>query len=112
MHEMALCECLVEIMEQEAASGGFHRVHSVSLEVGPLAGVERDALRFGFQAVTPGTLADGAVLRIVGALAQARCPSCGWQSTLSRPISLCPVCDELLNVSGGCELRITEMEVE
>ena len=112
MHEMALCECLVEIMEKEAASGNFHRVHSVSLEVGALAGVERDALRFGFQAVARGTVADGAVLRILDALALAQCPSCGWRSSLSQPVGLCPACDGLLNVSGGRELRITEMEVE
>ncbi len=112
MHEMALCERLVAIIEKEAVAGGFHQVHSVSLEVGPLAGVEKDALEFGFQAVTRGTVADGAVLRILPATAQAQCPLCGWRQIVSQPISLCPACDGPLNVSGGRELRIKEMEVE
>ena len=112
MHEMALCESLVAIIGSEAAAGGFHRVHSVRLEVGLLAGVERDALQFGFQVVTRGTVAEGALLQILPAVAQAHCLSCGWRQTLSRPIGLCPSCDGPLSVTGGRELRIKEMEVE
>lgn len=112
MHEMALCERLVAIIEGEAVSGSFRQVYSVSLEAGFLAGVEKDALQFGFQAVTRGTVAEGAVLRILPAAAQAECPLCGWQQTVSEPIRLCPVCDGPLSLSGGRELRIKEMEVE
>ncbi|MDA8390275.1 MAG: hydrogenase maturation nickel metallochaperone HypA [Gammaproteobacteria bacterium] len=112
MHEMALCESLMAIIEGEAASGGFRQVHSVSLEVGLLAGVEKDALQFGFQVVTRGTVAEGAVLRILSATAQAHCPLCGWQKIVSQPIRLCPACASPLSLTGGRDLRIREMEVE
>ncbi|WP_298134888.1 hydrogenase maturation nickel metallochaperone HypA [Acidiferrobacter sp.] len=112
MHEMALCESLMAIIEQEATMGRFHQVHSVSLEVGLLAGVEPEALQFGFQAVTHGTVAEGAELRILPATAQALCVLCGLEETISRPMSLCPACHGPLHVSGGRGLRIKEMEVE
>jgi hydrogenase nickel incorporation protein HypA/HybF len=65
MHEMALCESVLKILEEEAAKQRFDRVESVRLEVGRLSHVEPEAMRFCFEAVTRGTLADGARLEIL-----------------------------------------------
>ena len=112
MHEMALCESLVAIIEERAMAGRFRQVYSVSLDVGVLAGVEIEALRFGFRAVARGTVADGAELKIHAATAHARCSSCQWEEHVTEPLILCPACGGLLYMTGGRELRISEMEVE
>ena len=60
MHEMSLCESILQIIEDEAQRHGFHRVTRVRLEIGRLSGVEIEAMRFGFDAVTRDSVADGA----------------------------------------------------
>ena len=65
MHEMSLCESIVQILEDNAKSQGFAKVKTVWLEIGGLSGVEPEAMRFSFDAVTRGTLADRARLEII-----------------------------------------------
>ena len=55
MHEMALCRGVVQIIEEQAKAHAYTRVKTVRLEIGPLATVEPDALRFCFDAATRGT---------------------------------------------------------
>jgi hydrogenase nickel incorporation protein HypA/HybF len=69
MHEMSICESVVQVLEEQAAAQQFARVKLVRLEVGPFSGVELEALRFCFDAVTRGTLAEGAALEISAAAA-------------------------------------------
>ena len=64
MHEMSLAESILQIVEETARSSAADQVRAVRLEIGTLSHVERDALRFCFDAVTRGTLADGARLEI------------------------------------------------
>ncbi|MCB2004104.1 MAG: hydrogenase maturation nickel metallochaperone HypA, partial [Rhodoferax sp.] len=40
MHEMSLCESIMQIIEDEAQRQGFERVIRVRLEIGRLSGVE------------------------------------------------------------------------
>ena len=48
MHEMSLAQGILQIVEDTLAREGGGRVSLIRLEVGRLAGVELDALRFGF----------------------------------------------------------------
>lgn len=113
MHEMALCESILQILEEEARAQGFVRVTRVRLEVGPFAGVEPEALRFGFEAVTRGGLAEAAALEIIAAPGEAWCFSCGRTVIIGSRGSPCPACgDGPLQVTGGEQLRIKDLEVE
>ena len=70
MHEMALCEGVVSLVEDEASRHAFTRVRSIVLELGALGHVEPEAMLFCFDAVSQGTRAEGARLvieRIAGA---------------------------------------------
>src|SRR5512147_542461 len=62
MHEMSLAEGVLQIIEDAAQAQQFGRVTTVWLEIGQLAGVEVEAMRFCFDAVTRDTIADGAKL--------------------------------------------------
>jgi hydrogenase nickel incorporation protein HypA/HybF len=113
MHEMALCESILQVLEEEAEAGRFAKVRSVRLEVGPLAGVELEALRFGFEVVARGTLAEGARLDIVATEGAAWCFSCGRAVTMTAWGAPCPQCGGWeLQVTSGRELRIKDLEVE
>jgi hydrogenase nickel incorporation protein HypA/HybF len=107
MHEMSIAMAVVEQVEQATAPGAG-RVESVHLEVGQLAGVVADSLRFCFDLVCAGTALEGADLVTDTVPARARCTDCstGWEVG-SPPDLCCPDCDgsrtELLS---GRELRI------
>ncbi len=112
MHELSLCESLLDILKTEAETARFTRVKRITLEVGPLSSVEPEAMRFGFDVVMRGTLADGAKLDIVTPPAEARCLSCFELITVTDRFASCPKCGGTdLQISGGDSLRIKELEV-
>jgi hydrogenase nickel incorporation protein HypA/HybF len=113
MHEMSLCESMLRIMEEKARAEGFHQVRTVWLEIGALAGVEVEALRFCFDVVTNGSLAQDARLEIIDIPGEAWCMQCAKVIGIRQRFDGCPVCGNYqLQVTGGDEMRIKELEVE
>ena len=112
MHELSLCEGIVQIIEDQAAQQDFTSVEKVRLEIGALAGVELEALRFGFDVVTKGTVAENAELEIIELAGQAWCMPCQKSVGISQRFDACPDCgSHQLQVTGGDELRIKDLEV-
>jgi len=112
MHEISICRSIRETLEEQAAVQRFTRVERVRLEVGPLAGVEVEALKFGFDVVMRGSLAEDAVLEIVEPPAEAWCPRCAATVPVTRRFDICGTCgSQTLQITGGDELRIKELEV-
>ncbi|AGK57346.1 hydrogenase nickel insertion protein HypA [Hyphomicrobium denitrificans 1NES1] len=113
MHEMAISESIVGILEEEARRQNFARVKKVRLEIGALVGIEQDALRFSFDVVTKGTLAEDAVLEIIATQARAWCMSCERVAVINHRYDVCPICGgQQLQVEAGDEMRIKDLEVD
>jgi len=113
MHEMSLCEGVLKVLEEQARQQAFQRVKTVWLEIGDLAGVEKEAMRFGFDVVMKGSLADGARLEIIDIPGQAWCMQCMKPVTIRQRFDPCGECGgHQLQVTGGDELRVKELEVE
>jgi len=112
MHEMSLCEGVLRVIEEQAAAQDYHTVKAVWLEVGALAGVEVEALRFGFDVVMKESIAEGARLEVVDVPGQAWCMPCMKNVAIEQRFDPCPECGgHQLQVNGGEELRIKELEV-
>jgi hydrogenase nickel incorporation protein HypA/HybF len=113
MHEMSLCEGILQVIEDHAAQQRFAKVCRVRLEIGALAGVEIEALRFGFEVVTRNTIAEGAMLDIITLPGRAWCLGCSQSVAVQQRFDACPDCGSYqLQISGGDELRIKDLEVE
>ncbi len=113
MHEMSLMESAVSLVEDERHKRKFSRVLSVRLAIGVLGHVEPEALRFCFEAVTHGTIADGARLEIEEVLGEGRCSGCRQTVPLRERFAECPRCgDTHVRMIAGGELRLSELEVE
>lgn len=113
MHEMSLCESILQVLEEQAKVQDYARVKVLRLEIGALAGVEPEAMRFGFDVVKRGTLAEDAELEIIHVPGQAWCMPCGKTVSIQQRFDACPHCGGYqLQISGGEELRIKELEVE
>ena len=113
MHEMALAEGVLQVIEEAAAVQGFTRVSAVWLEIGQLAGAEVEALRFCFEVVTRDSVADRARLEIVACAGQGWCLPCAATVPLARLYDACPQCgSHQIQVTGGQQLRVAELQVE
>ncbi len=113
MHEMSLCEGILQVLEEQARSQGYRQVRSVCLEIGALSAVEPEALRFGFEVLSRGTLADGARLEIRELPGEAWCMQCRGSVAVRRRYDPCPRCGAYqLQVISGEQMRIKELEVD
>ncbi len=112
MHEMSLCEGILDTLQQHAALQNFQRVKTVWLEIGQLSSVEPDAMRFGFEVVMKGSLAENATLEIIEIAGQAWCTSCQTTVHIEHRYDACPLCGAYqLQVKDGEQMRIKELEV-
>ena len=113
MHELALTQNLVEIAESAARKHGAHKVLSVTLEVGTLAGVVADAIEFCFEACSKETLLEGSRLTIVTIPGKGRCLDCSAELDLDPYTVTCSACGGFsLERLQGEELRVTELEMD
>ena len=113
MHEMSLCESVLQIVEEEAARQNFNKVKWLQLEIGTLAGVEIEAMRFCFDVVARNSVLEGATLDIVQPGGEAWCMHCAKTIQVRERYQPCPECGGYqLQVTGGDEMRIKELEVE
>lgn len=114
MHEMSLTEGVVRILEEQAATHGFAKVKTVWLEIGELSQVDPESMLFCFDAIARGSkVAAEAKLEIVTIPGQAYCLDCAKTVTLPRRGEACPICGGwALQVTGGGDMRIKELEVE
>ena len=113
MHEVSLIESVVALVEDERRKRNFSRVRTIRLAVGVLGHAEPEALRFCFDAVTLGTIVEGARLEIEQVPGRGWCCSCHHSVSLSERFSACPVCGGTqVKMTDGGELRLSELEVE
>lgn len=113
MHEMSLAMGVLQIVEEAARAQRFRRVRSVLLEIGELSMVEAEAMRFCFDAVSRGTLAEGAVLNVVEVAGLGLCFNCNMTVPLAALYDPCPACGgHPVQATGGTEMRVKELEVE
>jgi hydrogenase nickel incorporation protein HypA/HybF len=112
MHEMSLAEGVLQVMEDASRQQMFSKVTTVWLEIGQLSGVEPEAMRFCFDAVVSGSLAQGARLEIIALPGSGWCMACAKTQPMAEVFGECPECGGYqMQVSGGTELRVKELEV-
>ncbi len=113
MHEVSLIENVIALVEQQRTDDPFIRVTRIKLTLGALGPAAPDALRFCFEAVTTGTIAEGSRLEIELVPGVGWCADCGKSVPLDERYGACPVCaGGRVRLTGGDLLRLEEMEVE
>jgi len=113
MHEVSLIESVVAIVAEERTRQAFSRVRVIRLHLGALGHAEPEALRFCFDAVASGTIAEGAQLMIEMIPGEGRCSACHQRVAMQDRFAACPLCGnpQLLMIAGG-DMRVAELEVE
>jgi hydrogenase nickel incorporation protein HypA/HybF len=113
VHELAVAQSLLEIVEQEARPYEGARVKRILLRIGRMSAVVPDALRFAFDAITRGGIAEGAALEIEEVALSIRCRACEEVFIVEDPFMICPQCEAVdVELVSGRELEIRSMEIE
>ena len=112
MHEMALCQGMVELIAEQQRSRGFSRVKRVIVEIGALGHVDPHALEFAFEVGARDTPAEQAVLEIREIPGSGWCMDCCETVAIERRGEPCPGCGGYkLIVREGEDMRLKELEV-
>lgn len=113
MHEMSLAEGIIQLVEETARREAARTVRRVVLEIGQLAAVDGEALRFCFDAVAAGGVARGATLEMIAVPGAGRCADCGRTVPLPERLAGCPACGGYrVTPTAGTALRVREIEIE
>ncbi|MBF0155742.1 MAG: hydrogenase maturation nickel metallochaperone HypA [Magnetococcales bacterium] len=112
MHELSLATALVEQLQEIMAREGVQELVSVTVAMGVLSGVEREALEFCFPLVVEATPLKGAILKIVETPLCFRCPRClrEWQAE-KVDFAPCGGCGSAPEIIDGRDLVIRSLEV-
>lgn len=113
MHEMGICQGILDASLDAAKAEGATRIKEIRISVGELTEVVEYALQFAFEALTPGTLAEGSVLLVNHIPAKSRCLQCGAEYEHDRFDSTCPSCGNPFSENiAGRELLIDSLEID
>lgn len=113
MHELSIMEETLNLAIAMAETQAAQRIHQITLRIGVLSGVVPEALRFAFDVVVKGTIAEGATLAIENIPIQCHCTFCNQPFEPEEDyIYECPSCHQFSHtLLKGRELQITSMEV-
>lgn len=108
MHELHLAGEIIAIVEEEMAKRGLKKVAIVGVKVGALAGVDPEALSFGFEASVADTDLSGALLAVETIPVSGRCRACGKNFEVMEYVFICPYCGAVdVIVEKGEEMNIS-----
>ena len=112
MHELAICQEVLNQVSTIAKEQGASRVDEIILSVGPLSGVEPPLLDRAFEIARCGTVAEKASLHMKTSRATIRCRSCGNENEVEVNRLLCSACgDWQVDVTGGDEMMLLRVEL-
>lgn len=113
MHEVGITESALAAVLAQARQHGATCVHRIVLRIGALSGVEVDSVRFAFDAISRGTIAENASLEILEEPIGVFCGHCRSLFSASHAaIFSCPRCARLSSdVRRGRELELTQIEM-
>ncbi|MFA6092623.1 MAG: hydrogenase maturation nickel metallochaperone HypA [Elusimicrobiota bacterium] len=124
MHEYSLMERVLEAVLKDLKARGIHeagRVKELSMRVGALELHSEESFIQAFQALTKGTLLEGAELKLEVFPADYDCKSCGHKGPCKdegvdhhdpTPAAECPKCGKVALLSGGRGVEDLSLLVE
>jgi hydrogenase nickel incorporation protein HypA/HybF len=113
MHELSLAQALVDQIEDLAKREGATSVDRVTVVIGALSGVEREAFEFAYPIAAEGSVLEGSELLVEEAPARVHCEACGWEGATELAWMRCAECGaQDVRIISGKEFTIREVDLE
>ncbi|OOZ73734.1 hydrogenase nickel incorporation protein HypA [Solemya velum gill symbiont] len=113
MHELAICQSLIDQVEAIAHERQAESVVSITIRLGALSGVEPQLLKHAYPVASAGTVARDAELMIDELPTRIRCNACETESDVPPNKLVCPACGEWrTTLISGDELLLMSVELQ
>ncbi|HET9694592.1 MAG TPA: hydrogenase maturation nickel metallochaperone HypA [Steroidobacteraceae bacterium] len=113
MHELAVCQALIDQVERVSRENHARRVLSITVSVGALSGVEGKLLEHAFPLAAAGTVAEAASFVVESVPVTVRCRTCRAETEAAPNRLVCGNCrDWQVDVIAGEELMLQRVEIE
>ena len=112
MHELSICQALIDQVEDIARQHRAETIHNVIVRIGPLSGVDPDLLVQAFPLASAGTVAQDSRLVIERLPIRVRCDSCGAETVAEPNKLVCGACgDWHTQLLSGDEMLLASVEL-
>jgi len=113
MHELAICQSLMDQVENIASERNAQSVTLIVIGMGPLSGVEAQLLKNAYPIASAGTVAEDAELVIEDLPVKVKCTQCGSESDALPNKLVCKQCgDWRTTLISGDEMMLMSVELE
>jgi hydrogenase nickel incorporation protein HypA/HybF len=113
MHELGIAEQMLKIALDYAAQNNAQRITAFNIEMSAAADESEDSLRFHFENLTRGTIAEGARVEISRVPVRAQCFECGNEFDWKAQDQVCPQCSSLrVRAVLRDEFRLASIDIE
>ena len=113
MHEFAITQSMLELVQEHAQQAGASRIGRINLVIGELSGFVAECMQFYFDDLSKGTMAESAELTFKSVPTTGRCRDCGREFQMEELDWMCPFCQGgNIQLIGGNELFVESIEVD
>ncbi len=113
MHELSICQSIIEQVTQVAQQNNALSVSRIIIDIGPLSGVEAPLLEHAFPIASAGTIAQDAILETQILPIKVRCNLCHNENEASMNKLLCSACGTWqTTLISGDEMLLRSIELE
>ncbi len=119
MHEISIAGAIVDAVLDAAKKNGAREVKEVLIEIGELTALNPDQLKFIFETITTGTVAEGARynIQVIKPLIKCKCSYNGPIEFFEKlhfflPIIKCPQCGGTdIDIIAGRECCVKKIKI-
>ena len=112
MHELAICQALMNQIETIATERNASHVVSIVIGMGPLSGVEPLLLRSAFKRLAQDRTVADASLELEEVSLLAACNPCQCEFEVRKFVFRCPKCGGNVRVIRGDELQLVSVSLD
>lgn len=120
MHEISIAGAIVDAVLDAAKKNNAKKVNEIFIEIGELTALNPDQLKFIFQTITKGTVADGARYDIQVIRPLIKCKKCSYNGAIEfieklhffLPVIKCPECGDIdVDIVAGRECCVKRIKI-
>ncbi len=113
MHELAICQALINQVEDIALEHHASSVISIVVHIGPLSGAEAPLIKSAYPVAAAGTIAHNATLHIEIMPVRVKCRSCLEETEATANRLLCGSCGDFhTDLIIGDEMLLASLEMD
>ena len=113
MHELSIALNIVEIVKDETEKHQAESVSELTLEVGSLSGIVKEALEFALEEAVKNSPLENAKIIYEDIRGKAQCEKCKLIFDTDDYFPLCPNCNNLYtDIIEGKELKIKKITID